>query len=64
MNFFSQDITFCMNKCDKTDCNRNQFNIIEPNIPHSFSHFRNTPICPYFKSAKEDELTTDSSQLK
>ena len=31
------DITFCQEECDWMDCPRNQKNIMDKTIPHSFS---------------------------
>lgn len=40
MSWFSDDITFCANKCcGDTDCYRNPKNIKHNNIPHSFALF-------------------------
>lgn len=37
MNMWCDDITFCQEKCERMDCPRNQHNIRDRSVPHSFS---------------------------
>lgn len=48
------DITFCQEKCDMRDCPRNQCNIRDHNIPHSFSVERPKD-CPKEKVMPDSE---------
>lgn len=50
--YYSQDITFCSNKCNRKTCERNSCHIRDLGIPHSFANFKETELCPYGK-AKE-----------
>ena len=53
----SDDITFCGNKdCKHKDCFRHWTNIKEPNIPHSFAYFNNTPECEWVKKNNKLEI--------
>ena len=47
--YYNQDITFCMNKCKRKTCERNMCHIADKSIPHSFSYFKETLICPVGK---------------
>lgn len=44
----TDDITFCQIKCRRIKCRRNQVNINDRTIPHSFFVER-PPDCPYRK---------------
>lgn len=37
MNMWCDDITFCQEECERMDCPRNQHNIRDRSVPHSFS---------------------------
>lgn len=51
---WTDDITFCLKKdCKRVKCPRNQANIRDHSIPHSFFVER-PPDCPYRK--KQDEF--------
>ena len=54
VGLWCDDITFCPKKeCKRVKCPRNQANIRDPSIPHSFFVER-PPDCPYRK--KQDEF--------
>lgn len=54
VGLWCDDITFCpINKCKRKNCPRNQMNIRDHNIPHSFFVER-PPDCPYRK--KQDDF--------
>ena len=50
--YLSDDITFCLNKCDKQDCRRHPNNIRNKNISHSYAYYKNTEYCPKGKYEK------------
>lgn len=43
---YSQDITFCSDECQNTECNRHYSHILQPQLPHSVASFQNTEMCP------------------
>lgn len=49
---YCDDITFCWNRCERTDCPRNSCNIRDRSVPHSYT--KETPSdCPKKDSSKE-----------
>lgn len=46
----TDDISFCISsmrqRCDNIKCFRHMNNILCPDIPHSFSEFKDTEYCP------------------
>lgn len=42
----SDDITFCMSKCNKKKCFRHPSNIREPQYPHSVAYLKGSAYCP------------------
>lgn len=51
---WSDDITFCTEECDRLSCPRNQKNIRDHSIPHSFS-VGLPPDCPKVRGAKSPQ---------
>lgn len=49
-DYYSEDITFCANKCGNVDCFRNEKNIRRHYIPHSFSFFKDTDYCEGYRN--------------
>lgn len=47
----SDDITFCMDKCDRKDCFRHPSQMLEPWRPHSMAYLKGSGYCPH----EEDE---------
>ena len=47
----SDDITFCVKKCNVKECERNKTHIKHIEIPHSYSDFEGTKYC--IKERKE-----------
>lgn len=41
----SDDMSFCMDECERTECERHPSNIVERSIPHSYMHFKGTEFC-------------------
>ena len=50
---FCDDISFCPNECDNTECFRNSKNMRDKTIPHSF-FVETPPDCP--KEKKNDSI--------
>lgn len=61
-SLFTDDITFCASKCEKTDCFRHQSNIKEPQYPHSFSCFKGTNSCPDAELSKPIHRQDDNME--
>lgn len=42
----TDDITFCLDECDRKDCFRHPSQMQEPWLPHSMAHLKNSGYCP------------------
>lgn len=58
----SDDITFCMDECDRKICMRHPSNIMHKDIPHSFAHCKDTDYCPLKKEVRKmDEIVSKNT---
>ena len=55
---YCDDITFCWNHCERTDCPRNSCNIRDRNVPHSYT--KDVPSdCPKQDSSNKRQIVEE-----
>ena len=63
MNMWCDDITFCQEECERMDCPRNQHNIRDRRVPHSFS-VEIPQDCPKKQEGKKSKIPDMKKVIK
>ena len=58
----NDDMSFCMDECKHTECERHPSNIVERSIPHSYMHFKGTEFCQ--RMTRKEAIAYGREQLK
>lgn len=59
--WFHDDITWCMEECSHTECERHLSNRLTKGGYFSGAMFRNDPICPLYKEEEEKQCGDSST---
>lgn len=59
MSWLSDDITWCVSECDKTECFRHLSNLKSKQYPYSCSDFKDTNICKQSMNFSRKEETNE-----
>ena len=58
--WISEDMTFCLDKCNYKKCSRHPSNIKHREIPHSYAELKGTELCELIKEEPDTEVVSNS----